>query len=391
MPEVDPGVAALSLWCTYRDAPKKTETQGDTIFIGPAFATLPLPEQIGVLSHHVLHVALRHSARRAAMAQRMGTAFQPDLYDLACDALVNEALLQGGHALPRPVVRAADLVLQLPPEEQPTNVLAEWDADQLYFALVAQARAAVGGDQEGAAQSYATARSFEPDLGDAPIDGQEAEVWAGRVEQALAAGRAAGSGIGAALTRFGDLPKAEVPWEVRLRRLMRRALSQAPHLSHRRPARNWLAREAEARRQGGPTPVFEPSLARIGHRPRLVVGLDTSSSITDAELGLFAAEALSLVRRTGAEAHLLGFDTDVHYRGRLDRTSTLTSLEMRRGGGTDFAQILAEAQSLNPSLIVMLTDLDATLGPPPDAPVLWAVPRELRTPPHFGEVVTLRG
>lgn len=391
LPEIDPGVAALALWCLHRDGAGSTRTEGDTIRYGAEFATLPLPEQVGLLSHHVLHVALRHSSRRAAMAQRMGAGFQGDLYDLACDGLVNEALLRGGHALPRPLVRAADLVARLPPEERPRDVLAEWDCDRLYFALAATTRQATSGeDSDGDLRAYAAAQSFDPDLGDADPEAQDAQLWAGRVEQALAAGRAAGGGIGAALARFGDLPRAEVPWEVHLRRRMHRALADAPRLSHRRPARDWLARDALARQAGGPAPVFQPGIARDGRRPRLVVGLDTSSSITEDELALFAAEALALVRRSGAEAHLLGFDTEVHHRGRLDRAGTLASLEMRRGGGTDFAAILAEADALSPSLVVMLTDLDAPPARAPRAPVIWAVPHAPRRAPAFGEVVVLR-
>ena len=97
----------------------------------------------------------------------------------------------------------------------------------------------------------------------------------------------------------------------------------------------------------GAQPVFEPGRAREGQRPRLVIGLDTSSSISDATLGLFAAEAISIVRRAGAEAQLLGFDTEVHTRGRFDRAEAIGALSMRRGGGTDMGPVLAEAQALD--------------------------------------------
>ncbi|MEM8537520.1 MAG: hypothetical protein AAGF56_06630, partial [Pseudomonadota bacterium] len=109
LPEVDPAIAALALWCTYRDSDAPTATQGETILVGPEFPLLPISEQVGVIAHHVLHVALRHSARRSAAAERHTGRFLDKQYDLACDALVNEALLQGGHALPRPAVRAADI------------------------------------------------------------------------------------------------------------------------------------------------------------------------------------------------------------------------------------------------------------------------------------------
>lgn len=387
LPEVDPGIAALSLWCSYRDSDGATVTEGETIRIGPEFPLLPISEQTGLMAHHVLHVALRHSARRAAARERFGAGFRADRYDLACDALVNEALLQAGHALPRPCPRAADLVALLPAEDRPANVLADWDSDRLYAAMTVQAGRGSGTDQS--IERYAAAQSFEPDLQDGGQGDAEPELWAGRIEEALSVGQRAGTGIGAILTRLGDLPKAVIPWEIRLRRMLNKALAHHPRLTHRRPARAWLARDAQARAMGGAEPVFEPGVARDERRPRVVICIDTSSSIRRETLEMFAAEALSITRRTGSQAHLLGFDTEVHSRSRVFGPASLGAFEMRSGGGTDFAPVLQEAQALDPSLIIMLTDLDAPCGPAPSARVLWAVPHAPKQKPEFGEVLIM--
>lgn len=386
LPEVDPAIAALALWCTYRDGTGPTVTEGETIHLGPEFPLLAISEQTGLIAHHVLHVALRHSARRRAARDRYGAGFQERQYDLACDALVNEALLLAGHALPRPAVRAADLVALLPVNARPDNVLSDWDSDALYAALATQSPAQ-GGD--GGVEHYATTHGFEPDLKDIDPDKTEADVWAGRIEQAMSAGQKAGSGIGAVMTRFGDLPKAVVPWETRLRRLLGKALARRTRHSYRRPARAWLARDAHARQTDGPQPAFEPGLSREQTRPRLVIGLDTSSSIRATTLAMFAAEAISIVRRTGAEAHLLGFDTEVHSRNHITRPEAISALAMRQGGGTDFDAVLAEAEALDPSMIILLTDLDAPAHSAGSAPVLWAVPSQPKTAPGFGEVLVM--
>ena len=389
LPEMDPAIAALSLWCSYRDGTGPTETQGDTIRIGPEFPLLPVSEQTGLIAHHVLHVALRHSARRRAARERFGARFQAERYDLACDALVNEALLQAGHALPRPAVRAADLVALLPAKDRPANVLSEWDVDQFYAALAeVETGRKSGGD--GSIEHYALTKGFKPDLGDSDPDKTQADIWSGRIDQAMSAGQRAGAGIGAIITRFGDLPRAVVPWEIKLRRLLAKALAQHPRPTHRRPARAWLARDGLARQMGGAQPVFEPGLNRDARRPRLVIGLDTSSSIRQATLDMFASEATSILRRTGAEADLLGFDTEVHSRARYSHAASLTAFEMRSGGGTDFAPLLAEAQGLDPSMIIVLTDLDAPTGPRITAPVLWAVPATPPLQPGFGTVLVMK-
>ncbi|NRB35396.1 MAG: hypothetical protein HRU31_11745 [Rhodobacteraceae bacterium] len=388
LPEVDPAIGVLALWCQFRDGNGPTRTAGDVIHIGAEFPLLPISEQTGLLAHHVLHVALRHSARRSATEERLGTGFQPMLFDLACDALVNEALLQGGHALPRPAVRAAQVADRIAPEDRPDTLLSAWDCEQLYQILVA-ASDDRSGPSGKAIQDYALQQGFAPDLEGSDPEAAETEIWAERVAQALATGRGAGSGIGAVLARFGDLPRAQVPWELRLRRLLAKALAQHPHLSHARPARQWLARDALARQTGAAQPVFEPGLIRDTKRPRLVIGLDTSSSIPDLVLDLFAAEALGAMRRSGAEAHLLGFDTEVHSRTRFDSKAGLTAMPLRRGGGTDFDAVLSEAQAYDPSLILMLTDLDAPLPEAPKAPVVWAVPSAPRVQPDFGEMLVL--
>lgn len=388
LPEVDPAIAALALWCQYRDGDGPTMTAGEVIVVGPEFPLLPISEQTGVIAHHVLHVALRHSARRMAAQARFRAGFQPMLYDLACDAMVNEALLQAQHALPRPAVRAADVVAMLPVADRPDNVLVEWDCDQLYAVMTGRS-GGTGGETGEAFQRYAIAQGFASDLTGTDADRAEPEVWAGRVTQALQAGQRAGSGIGAILIRFGDLPRAVVPWEVKLRRLLATALAQHPVQSQRRPARGWLARDAHARQTGEAQPAFAPALRWERDAVRLVVALDTSSSITDPILAMFAAEAVAIVRRTGAEAHVLGFDTEVHSRGRLTGVDDLRQCEMRRGGGTDFGPMLAEAQALTPAMTVVLTDLDAPTPAGMAMRLLWAVPTAPPMTPSCGEVLIM--
>lgn len=388
MPGIDPAISALALWCTHRDGDGPTRTRGDEITYGPSFEALPLSEQTGLLAHHVIHVALRHSARAAEMAERLGPAFNSRLYALASDAIVNEVLLQGGHALPRPAVRLSELLAQAIGPEAPDTILQSWDTDRLYLHLTG---AASGAPVDGAqnALAYAQARNFAEDLereGDAEAT---PEVWSVRVEQACDAGRAAGLGIGPHLHSFADLPQAQIPWEVHLRRLMARAVSEIPRISHKRPAHRWIAMEAQARQSGGATPVFQPGRARDARRPTLVIGLDTSSSITEAQLSLFAAEAASLARRSGAETHVLGFDTDVHTRLRLTCADAIKRIRFQRDGGTDFRDVLQEAAGLDPSVVVMLTDLDAPTGSAPGVPVIWAVPTKPPHPAPFGTVVIM--
>lgn len=85
---------------------------------------------------------------------------------------------------------------------------------------------------------------------------------------------------------------------------------------------------------------------------------------------------------------MLAFDETVHLSCRLDPTAwrDLVDDQVRTGGGTDFTDLFNRAARLHPSILVVMTDLDATLPPVPGFPVLWVVPGRVETPP-FGKLL----
>ena len=388
--ENDAALAVLALWCRHRDG-ESTRTAGDVITYGPGFADLQLPEQVGLVAHHVLHVALRHSDRQAALAERLGEAFDPALFGLAADGILNETLILAGHAIPRPAVTLTDLLAEAGvPEKSPVAALERWDAERLAMLLHSDPK------RGKRIRKWGEAKGFTVDLiaGD-PLEGgpaQSASDWRNQMLRAMEAGRRAGAGIGRLGAILADIAPPSVPWEVHLRGLLARALTDEPRQSWRRPSGAWIARMSEAQRTGGPVPVFEPGRQRTNHRPRIVIGLDTSSSIDARTLSLMAAEAESIARRTGAEAHLLAFDESVFTSVRLDPAgwSGLRDLPLRTGGGTDYSDLFARAAQLAPSVLVILSDLDAGLPPEPAFRVVWAAVGPAMADPPFGQIVRVR-
>ena len=396
--ETDPAMAALSLWCDHRDGDTPVaQTTGTLITYGPGFDALPRHEQAGVAAHHILHVALRHSARMADMGARFGDGFQADLYAIAADAVVNEALVQSAYALPRPALTLTGLLADLDGSAPPAaEALALWDVDRLYIRLTQQN---AGADRAAdRARAHVRMRVFEPDLGPTAqrseaADGADEALWRQHLSRALEAGRLAGRGIGLLGYRWADIRPADTPWEVVLRGLVTQSLAEAAQPTYRRPARRWVAMEAEARRSGGPSPAFEPGVLRRIEVPRVVVCLDASSSIDEARLGMVMGEIAGIVRRLAAEFWVIPFDESPREAVRIDPGRwrfTLQGLDLPRGGGTDFGPVIAAAVHLRPSVIVILTDLEGPLGPPPRAvPVIWAVPSGSPPAPAFGRVVSL--
>lgn len=396
--EADPALAALSLWCRHRDgAGPVARTSGVTIQYGPEFESLPRPEQIGLAAHHILHVAFRHGTRAGAMAARLGPGFDAGLFNIAADAIVNEALLLAGYVLPRPRVTLTALLAETGAGEAGApGAVAAWDVERLYTRLASDAPGTGGQGARDAAKRLAGAAGFRDDLDQSASGEDGAEVaadWHGRLARALAEGRAAGRGIGRLSGRLGDLPRTDMPWEQLLRGAVTRAVTREPLPSPFRPARRWLAMDAAARATGGPEPAFQPGAGRPLPRPRIAVMLDASGSVPRTLRDRFAAEVAGIAARTGAEVHLVVFDAEVREARRLpahDAARALREIDWPEGGGTDFAPAFAAALEGHPSVIVVLTDLEAETGSAPGrVPVVWAVPARPANQPPWGRLIVL--
>lgn len=387
--EVDAALAVLALWCQHRDGTGDTVTEGDRISYGPGFETLGLPEQVGTVAHHVLHVALRHTSRAGTLSERMGDSFDPVLFGLAADGIVNETLVLAGHAIPHPAIRLGDVLRQAGlPSESMVDALSRWDVERLALQLHADT------GRMRRLREWAAERGFKTDL--RPVSSRtEGEAlsdmdWHNQMIRALEAGRRAGSGIGRIGAILADLAPGGVPWEVHLRGLLARALVHRPTTTWQRPSSRWIAGTAEAKRIGGPFPAYEPGRRWMDRRPRICVGLDASSSISPLSFDLFGRELQAIQRKTRAEVHVCAFDTEVFVALRLEDGdwARLGRTEFRRGGGTDYHPLFRHAAALDPAILVVLTDLDAPLPQKPAFPVLWAACRSAK-PPAYGHVVTM--
>jgi predicted metal-dependent peptidase len=365
-----------------------TYTSNDRIVLGSSFEALPLREQIGVLGHHILHIALRHEFQMQLLKTRFGSGFDAWLHNLCSDAIINECLHRGGIALPRPAVLLSELLeqSQMTPIDPARDILAQWEVDRLYRLLLAE---------KENTQAYAAKMQFREDIRPrhaALKTDRDAGVWRAHLIRAAQSAGSAGRGIGPILRLLADITVSRIPWEQHLRQLLAKALNHHPRRSYRRPRSAWIAAEAQARETRRPHPVFEPAQRRDGVRPRLVIAIDASGSVEGDMLSLFAGEVIGITNRTNAETHLLCFDEDVFAHKRLSALNgrdAFAGLPLRRGGGTSFVDVLHKADALDPSMIVVLTDLMGAFGPKPKAPVLWATPVAAITAPPFGSVLEL--
>lgn len=395
LPETDPSLASLALWCTIKDGDgPHTCVSGDVIHIADSFTALPLREQIGVLGHHVLHVALRHETALIDLQARLGHRFAPDLFNLAADCIINTCLDRADIALPRPAVLLAELTNAVD-FDVTTDIGKEpaaWEIERLYHCLARREE-----DVAASARDYAAIHGFQADIFPHSHDDRVAEdalVWRARLIRAAQAGGAAGRGIGFLLGQLAEIFAGRVPWERILRKLLARNLQNIPRRSDRRPRSAWIAADSAARHSGGPEPVYDPALMRQSLQPRIVVGLDTSGSVTETTMSLFAGELVGIASKTGAEVHVMWFDEAVYEErvvSAVEMRKTLTERRFTRDGGTSFVDVLERARQQHPSVVVILSDMAGPMGPNPNAPVIWATPRAEHPTPAFGQVVEILG
>ncbi len=111
-------------------------TDGNSVFYAPAFERLALAEQVGLVAHEVLHIALRHPQRYVELQQQLGDV-DLQLFNLCADAVVNSALAHlAWLKLPASAMLIDRLLAQvLSIHLAAEAALLEWDVERLYRAI----------------------------------------------------------------------------------------------------------------------------------------------------------------------------------------------------------------------------------------------------------------
>lgn len=358
-----------------------------------------------VLLHEVGHYLREHSARR----ERLGA--DPDLWNIAGDAEINDDLVAAGAQFP--VLEAGDGV---PPElvGKPGGITPKLIGcsdgklcEEYYEHLRQKQRSGKGGSGQGEGQGIAglpppggTSKGCGSGAGK-PVSEAEQQVPAHlgksaaeqkRIQRSVAEAvrKEAAKGRGtlpAGLRRWAEevLGTPQVPWQQTLARLVRNAVAFRPGAGDYRYDR-------PSRRQGafgyGPgSPVF-PALRQPV--PSVSVIVDTSGSMGGGDLLVALEETKGVLAAVGANATFIACDAAVHEVKRV-RTVKEAAALLKGGGGTDMRPAIEAAQQgrPRPEVIVVMTDGDiGDPGPAPAANVVWVcIGKSGGFSPAFGQVV----
>jgi len=410
-----PGLGTLAVdqhWRLYYDA--------------AAMAEWSAAELAGVLIHEVSHL-LRGHARRGEEMQA-----DPNRWNLAADAEINDDLLAERVALPDWVVTPAKL-------GQPDGRLAE----EYYAALAGDAspQQQGGADDEQEGDASATARTASSTTASAPsrkggasskggspvrkggasglhdtprpaagrcgsaahghpepwelpspaeggppgVTDTEAELVRRQVAEAVrnAASSTSRGSVPAHWRRWAEevLRPAPVDWRRELAAAIRRAAAQvagATDYSYRRPSRH----------QSGD--IILPTLS--APVPEVAVVVDTSGSVADTMLGQALAQVGCILRACGMDrgVTILAVDAEVATCQRVYRP---TQIKVAGGGGTDMRVGIQAAMALRPrpDVVVVFTDgyTPWPEQPPAARVVVGLLGAGAPTPPSWARVVRI--
>ena len=315
-----------------------------------------------VIVHEALHKAGRHLHTWEKLARE-----NPMLANAAMDYWVNLTIVKRdptGAMVAMPKIGGKEIGLL---DRRFDNM----NIKQIYDTLKKeqQERGDQGGDQGGQGGEGFDEHDWE---GAKELTKEEVEKLAKEVDQAIRQGQIAAAKMhgknGGGMNRdLDELLNPKVDWRVLLREFVTATCAGRDYSSWRKPNRRFLSSD-----------IIMPSLVseRVDH---MVIGIDTSGSISGPELTQFLSEVVAIAEHVNPDkVDLIYWDArvaghEVYNSGTL--ATLVNSTKPKGGGGTDPTCVPAylDKHGIKPECVIMLTDGYIGGWGEWDVPVLWAI------------------
>lgn len=308
----------------------------------------------GLILHENLHKAFRHTTVWKHLYKK-----QPRLANMACDYVINLMIHDSdpsGHQVTLPEGGLLD------------EKYRGMDAGTVYKLLEEDMKnGKANGSGKGEAEGGEGFDEHDWESADA-LSEDEKQQLAREIDQALRQGALlAGKLSGNVPREIAEAMEAKVNWREVLRDFVSSICADKDNSTWRRPNRRWVDQD-----------VYMPS--SIGEAVgRIVVGIDTSGSIGQAEIGQFLGELISICNHVQPEGiDLVYWDTEVAGHEKYDRgdfEALMSSTKPAGGGGTDPACVpqYIEQHKMKPECVIMLTDGYVGAWGKWQHPVFWGI------------------
>ncbi len=323
----------------------------------PTNAYLQQSHTQAILAHEAYHVALLHMFRRNGRI--------PEVWNLACDAVINDMLTNDGFKLPNGC-------FLIPGSMNKT-------AEEVYADLMKDVKI-----QKMQLPSNALGNDLQDPQDDEKSTAAEKEIKASiKVQKAADIAKAQGSLPGSLQRMLGEALDGKIPWKQLLREAVTTIMKKDDY--------TW----ARMNRRYVHSDIYLPSMEGTQCGP-LAIAFDTSGSIGERELGAFLAELNAIFEDVCPEAvHVLACDAEVaHFEtitpDDLPLTPNTFVKMMKGGGGTAFKPVFDYLQQHNiqSDMVLYFTDLcGSDFGPEPQQPVIWITTHSEEAP--WGKVIKL--
>ena len=326
-------------------------TDGKILWINPeTFGGFTIHERIGILVHEIMHVILQHSSRaRGYMQLGVGPDLSPfsrKKWNHAADYVINAYLTANNFKLPLGSL-------------QNSQITGDDIVDGVYLKL--------------------------PDMDEDESDGwDQHEPMPDNVEENKPAVQAAvrkaeeikkmmGKGAGLSERQIGDICEPQITWSEHLRKSIITVTRGSDTYTWAKPNRRRLA---------VPPHIYWPG--RAGHKgPHIAVEIDTSGSISDAELRTFMGELSGILADVNPEMVYVMYVDDKLFNDEVIEIDDVNDLEnvakkSGGGGGTDMTVVfeVIKERELPAETVIILTDGYTPWGEDSGIPTIWCITSE---------------
>lgn len=349
-------IAVMSKWEETTEVPTAA-TDGYSIMWNPNWlGNLNPEEQLGVIAHECMHVALQHMFRAKTLKIE-----NHQLYNLAGDFVINDMLRQEGYKLPEGGAECP-------------SCYKGWTTEQIYKDLL---------EKQLPPPTYTMSGDVIPpdteDKSDKEVEQQISDLGS-HLKKVLAQAKFADNSgwsnkCGEFKRTYEDLMNPKLPWYALLRNYVNDTIKD--DYSWSRPNRRYLSND-----------LYLPSNQSEG-LTKVNVYIDASGSIGNRELNAFMSEIIGM-HKLFEFKELTGafFSTLVHDEFNVSDTVMLPQ-EIHSTGGTDIEPVVEDILKKKPVVSIIFTDgyFDMSSINKLNSPVIWCIFENNEFKPAKGRVV----